>query len=230
VTKRLFFLILFVVAVSTFAFAIPKVNVAISSDTATVTTKLYEYSVDLKSGFLTNEYSVFYEHVHSWANTGDGLVLSYDGKPLIPTSWSFDNHENKNFQTISNVTINFFYDVNGQSVEKSITFVNNPNYEVIVSVKAPKDLQLGLTFPTLESNFNRDGGNVFGSFYSQKGIVTFSSITNGTFNGNGEATFSGNLTSKIYMGPVKNTLIFSVFPAQQNIISQFIGTYPGSEP
>lgn len=229
-TKRLFFLILFVVAVSTFAFAIPKVNVAISSDTATVTTKLYEYSVDLKNGFLTNEYSVFYEHVHSWANTGDGLVLSYDGKPLIPTSWSFDNHENKNFQTISNVTINFFYDVNGQSVEKSITFVNNPNYEVIVSVKAPKDLQLGLTFPTLESNFNRDGGNVFGSFYSQKGIVTFSSITNGTFNGNGEATFSGNLTSKIYMGPVKNTLIFSVFPAQQNIISQFIGTYPGSEP
>lgn len=67
-TKRLFFLILFVVAVSTFAFAIPKVNVAISSDTATVTTKLYEYSVDLKNGFLTNEYSVFYEHVHSWAD------------------------------------------------------------------------------------------------------------------------------------------------------------------
>ncbi|BBJ28396.1 membrane protein insertase YidC [Athalassotoga saccharophila] len=229
-TKNVFVLLFLVFTLSALAFAIPQVEVSLSATTATVTTKLYRYSVDLKTGVLQNEYSVFYENVHSWENTGDGLVLYYDGKPLTPSSWSISPNGHGTFQTKSNVTLNFFYDVNGVNVEKSITFVNNPNYEVVVSVKAPKDMTLSLTFPTLEANFNRSSGEVFGSYYSKKGIVTFTSLSNGIFNDGGVATFSGNLEAKVYMGPVKNTLIFSVFPKEQGVISNFIGTYPGSEP
>jgi YidC/Oxa1 family membrane protein insertase len=231
VTRKFIAIIFLIFIALSFAFALPKVNVKVSSTMATVTTRLYEYGVDLQSGILTNGYNVFYQDLHVWANSGDGLVLYYDGKALTPTRWSFDKSENKEFETTSNVTINFFYDVNGQSVEKSITFVNNPYYEIQVNVKAPKDLQLGLTFPTLQSNFNRTANEkMFGSFYTQKGIITLSSISNGTFNDSGESTFTGTLTGKIYMGPVKNTLIFSVFPKEQGVILHFIGTYPGSEP
>ncbi|HEU24928.1 MAG: preprotein translocase YidC [Mesoaciditoga sp.] len=229
-TKNVFVLLFLVFTLSALAFAIPEVQVSLSATTATVTTKLYKYSVDLKEGVLQNEYSVFYENVHSWENTGDGLVLYYEGKPLMPSGWTISPTGSGTFHTKSNVTLNFFYNVNGSRIEKSVTFVNNPDYEVTVSVKAPKDMTLSLTFPTLESNFNRASGDIFGSYYSKKGIVTFSSLSNGTFSNDGIATFSGNLDAKIYMGPVKNTLIFSVFPQKYDVISNLIGTYPGSEP
>lgn len=229
-TKNTFVLFVFIFTLAAFAFAIPQVEISLSTTTATVTTKLYKYTLNLNDGTLQNEYDVFYENIHSWKNTGDGLLLYFNGKILIPSHWSISPTGKGYFKTNSDVTFNFFYEVNGESIEKSITFVNNPNYEVLVSVKAPKDIMLSLTFPTLESNFNRSENEVFGSYYSQKGIVTFSSISNGTFNESGVATFSGNMNAKIYMGPVKNTLIFSVFPNQQSIISSFISTYPGAEP
>ncbi len=213
-----------------FAFAIPAVDVAVSSTTVTVTTKLYKYDVNLEKGILENGYIIFDENLHVWSYSNDGLVLYYDGKALIPSRWSFDKFLDKNFSTRSNVTINFFYDVKGQTIEKSITFVNNPYYEIMVNVKAPKTLDLQLNFPTLESNFNRSNFNVFGTYYSQKSIIGISDVSTGIFNDSGAVKFSGNLSGKIYLGPVKNTLIFSVFHKNDGIISQFIGTYPGAEP
>jgi len=216
----------------TMVFAFPKVNVTVASTNLKISTKIYTYDVNLKSGLLEEGYLIFKNNQRFWVYGGDGFDLYASGTKLVPTSWSVNNGEKGNFKTTSNVNVNFFYTYKGQKIRKTITFVNGPDYEVKVSVAGPQNLKMKLNFPTLMSAYNRvnNGGKLFTTYssgYKNIGIATFD---NGEFKGNGSALFTTKLKGRIYLGPVKNSEIFTVFPQYENVITRVLKEYPGSEP
>ncbi len=230
-TRKFALVVALLLTVVVMAMAIPNVNVSISksSTIATVTTKLYRYSVDLQTGTMKNGYIVFERNKHFWEYGGDGFDLYASDTRLVPTGWSFKGGETSDFSTTANVSLTFFYNYDGNKIEKTITFVNGPNYEFQVSVKAPKNLKMELHFPTLESKFNETRNDIFGTFSSNSKNIGIS-VANGTFGKNGVLTFSGNVLGTTYFGPVKNSEIFALFPKRQGTITEIINTYPGSEP
>jgi len=211
------------------AFAVPKVEVTVSSTSLiTISTKLYKYTADAKTGVLTAGYLALKHNREFWVYSGDGFVLYASNTVLKPIGWSI-NGKKKSFSTKSDVTLVFFYNFKGQEIKKSITFVNGPNYEMKVAVNGPKNLKMLLTFPTLMSKYNEVNGALFTTYSSNLKTIGVETST-GKFNINGFSKFTGTLEGRLYFGPVKNSLIFAVFPHHEGLISEILKGYPGSEP
>ncbi len=230
-TGKLVYVTIFVLLalMGTLAFSIPKVKVTVSSTgLVTISTKLYKYTADTKAGVLKSGYLAFEHDKKFWIYSKDGFDLYSSSTALEPIDWSI-NGKKRSFDTKSNVTLNFYYKFKGHKVEKSITFVNGPNYTLLISVKGPNNLKMRLTFPTLMSRYNEVNGVLFSTYSSASKSIEIG-ISNGKFRNNGSAEFNGNLEGKIYFGPVKNSEIFAVFPKYENVISRILKGYPGSEP
>jgi len=232
VTRKLVYVTTFVLLVlmgSTIAFAIPKVKVTVSSTgLVTISTKIYKYIADTKAGVLKSGYLAFERDRKFWIYSEDGFDLYASNTALKPIDWSI-NGKKESLDTKSNVTLTFFYKFDDQKIEKSITFVNGPNYEIKVAVKGPKDLKMHLNFPTLMSKYNEVNGVLFTTYSSNLKTIGVET-SNGKFRNNGSAEFTGNLEGKIYFGPVKNSEIFALFPQYKGTISEILKGYPGSEP
>jgi len=234
VTKRcissgiIFFVVLIMGMV---AFALPSVKVTVSSTTLTVKTKIYTYDLNVKTGLLEKGYLAFKRNQLFWIYGGDGLDLSVAGTKLIPISWNV-NGKKSDFKTTSDVSVSFFYDYNGQKIEKTITFVNGPNYEIKVSVTGPKNLKMKLSFPALMSDYDRvrENGKLFTSYSSGYKNIIVAKAENGKFEKNNIVEFTSNVKITAYLGPVKNSEIFSLFPNDAGTISEILKEYPGSEP
>ncbi|WP_051962517.1 membrane protein insertase YidC [Mesoaciditoga lauensis] len=223
--------VFFMLMIGVVAFALPSVNVTVNSSTVTVKTKIYTYVVNVKTGLLEKGYLAFKRDQLFWVYGGDGFDLYASNTKLIPTSWNVNGKENS-FETQSDVSVNFFYTYNGQQIKKTITFVNGPNYEVKVSVNGPKGLKMRMNFPALMSDFNkiRDNGKLFATYSSGYKNIIVAKVKNGKFENDGSVEFTSTTEALAYLGPVKNTEIFTLFPKDVTVISEILKDYPGSEP
>ncbi len=222
---------IFVVVMGMIAFGAPKVSVSVGATTLTVKTKIYTYTIDVKKGLLQKGYLAFKRDQLFWIYGGDGFDLMASNTELYPVDWNV-NGEKKGFETESNVSVNFFYLYKGKKIEKTIIFVNGPNYEVRVKVKNPDHVPLMLNFPTLRSEYNqvREDNKLFMTYSPSYKNVIVAKVKNGEFLPSGSVKFDSDLDGTVYLGPVKDSEIFSLFPKDQPIISEVLKLYPGSEP
>ncbi len=231
-TKKYFIVLALLLFTTTLiAFAIPSVKVSVSSTNLTVKTKIYTYVLDVKNGLLKKGYLAFKKNQLFWVYGGDGFDLYASDTKLIPYAWNV-NGKKENFETTSNVSVNFFYRYKGQEIKKTITFVNGPNYEIKVSVSAPNGLKMNLHFPTLMPEFNRvrENGELFATYSSGYKNIIISKAESGKFESNGIITFTSDVEAVAYLGPVKNSEIFALFPHEKNVILELLKEYPKSEP
>lgn len=231
-TKKLACIVMSLLVLGTMIFALPKVNVTITSTNLKVSTKIYTYDVDLKTGLLKEGRLVFKRNQLFWIYGDDGFDLYASDTKLLPLSWSVNGGRKGHFETTSNVNVDFFYIYKGQKIKKTIKFINGPDYEIEVSVAGPQNLKMRLNFPTLMSAYNRinDNGKLFTTYSSNYKNIGIASSDNGKFKENGAALFTTNLKGTIYLGPVKNSEIFTVFPQYKDTITRILKEYPGSEP
>ncbi len=230
-TKKLAGIVILFLLLGTVIFALPKVDVTVTSTNLRVSTKIYTYDMNLKKGLLRKGRLIFKNNQLFWIYGGDGFDLYASDTKLIPTGWSVNGGKKGHFETTSNVRASFFYTYKGEKIKKTITFVNGPDYKIEVSVTGPKNLKMKLNFPTLMSAYNRvnDNGKLFTTYssgYKNIGIAT----SNGKFNGNGASSFTTNLKGVVYLGPVKNSEIFAIFSQYESVITRILKEYPGSEP
>jgi YidC/Oxa1 family membrane protein insertase len=232
VTKKHIIVVAFLlVAMGAIAFGIPSVKVTVASTNVTVKTKIYTYSLNIETGLLEKGYLAFKRDQLFWIYGGDGFDLYASDTKLKPYSWDI-NGKKSSFETQSDVAVNFYYHYNGQIVKKTITFVNGPNYEIKVSVSGPEGVKMKLSFPALMSAFNRvrDDGKLFATYSSAYKNIIVAKVESGKFEDKGIVTFTSNMKAIAYLGPVKNSEIFSLFPKDTNVITELLKEYPGSEP
>lgn len=207
-------LIIGLVVLGIFTFAIPNVDISENSTSINLQTRIFDLTMDKEGHIL--DYSIVefrtkeYKLIYSYAKDSFDLLDPETEEEIVPVDYEIAVSENQEY-----VDIFFFFEGNGF---KKYRFYNDPNFHFDVEFVDVKGL---VTLPTISYrpgirqmqstmvSFIEEIPNTGENLDALVAVEAASQIDNQL-----RYTTEGKTLSRVYMGPLKRTFMSEVFPEE----------------